>query len=93
MFLAFAFASASLVSAQCSAPAYPSESCFPDPFYTYAPNYDLNGCDELETPISGILKSPEATLPLIMTPEASAMNVIASGSILLIDGCSVSYFQ
>lgn len=86
MFLSLVFSS--LVSAQsCSIP-YSSENCLPQPFYSYAPNYDVNGCDPLDTPISSILGTPQGILPLIMTSEANAANVIASGSIELKDGCS-----
>ena len=59
----------------------------PEPFYSYSPLYDPNGCDPSDTPINGILGKP---LPLETMPAASAANVAVSGFVVIRDGCNVS---
>jgi hypothetical protein len=57
-----------------------------DPFYSYSPQYDPNGCDPADTPINGILGTP---LPLETLPAASDANIAVSGFVVIRDGCRV----
>jgi hypothetical protein len=61
---------------------------YPDPYYAYSPIYAP--CQKVLTPVAKALDTPDAILPLKLTPMGLEAKVAITGSIQMMDGCSVS---